>query len=186
MKKKKIVGAFLAYLISAVIYLAFFSYPVDPAGASTNHYVLEKEEKIYDLPYAKYRLYLRKSETPAILIVATVRSPFIPSKTYSRIMRNVEEIMEKEVKERYKVEIDVVFIKELQTHIGEHQITMQEYEIHLKYLNYFPVESTRPDTLRMDLGAYFCHEKYESVIVAYAYPPIFSGDFEDVMASISC
>ena len=175
----------MAYIMLSLIYLAFFSYPVQPDGAYQDSYHLEKEEKIRSMPYAVYRLYVRESTEPAILVVATVRTPFLPSKTYSSMMRKVEDIMEKEVKERYGVDIDVVFNREFQSVVGGHPTVMQEYDIHLKYLN--PLfGGMRPDTIKMDLGAYFCNERYESVIVAYVYPPIYEGDFEDAMASISC
>jgi hypothetical protein len=187
MNWKKLASAVMVYLIAGGIYLAFFSYPAVPAAASAQEYHLEKEEQIYSTPYAMYRLYVRESSQPAILIVATVRTPFLPSKTYSRTMGMVEDIMEREVKERYGVDIDVVFNKEITAEIGNHSALMQDYDIHLKYLNGLPGASlARPDTIKMDLGAYFCQEKYESVVVAYVYPPVYSGDFEDVMASVSC
>ena len=184
MNRKKVVSAVMVYLIAAGIYLAFFSYPVAPAHASADSYVLQKEERIYSTPYAIYRLYVRESSQPAILIVATVRTPFLPSKTYSRTMGMVQDIMEQEVKERYGVDIDVVFRKEINADIGGHDTVMQDYDIHLKYLNGLP--GIRPDTLKMDIGAYFCQERYESVIVAYVYPPLYTGDFDRVMQSVSC
>jgi len=183
--RKKVATAVMVYLIAGGVYLAFFSYPVAPAFASADSYALQKEEVIYTTPYAVYRLYVRESEQPAILIVATVRTPFLPSKTYSRTLGMVQDIMEREVKERYGVDIDVVFRKEMSARIGGHDTVMQDYDIHLKYLDGMPI-GIRPDTVKMDIGAYFCQERYESVIVAYVYPPVYSGDFERVMASISC
>ena len=93
--------------------------------------------------------------------------------------------MEQEVRERYGVDIDVVFNREFTADVGGHETVMQDYDIHLRYLNDMPA-GIRPDTVKMDIGAYFCQERYESVIVAYVYPPLYSGDFEDVMASVSC
>jgi len=100
-------------------------------------------------------------------------------------MGMVEDIMEQEVRERYGVDIDVVFNREFTADVGGHETVMQDYDIHLAYLDGMPI-GIRPDTVKMDIGAYFCQERYESVIVAYVYPPLYSGDFEDVMASVSC
>ncbi len=185
MNRKKVLTAVMVYLIAGGIYLAFFSYPVEPASASQENYILQKEEKIYETPYSVYQLYVRESSQPAILIVATVRTPFLPSKTYSHTTRMVEDIMEQEVRERYGVDIDVVFRGEKTAVIDGHETVMQDYDIHLRYLNDMPV-GVRPDTIKMDIGSYFCQERYESVIVAYVYPPLYSGDFDEVMASISC
>ncbi len=186
MNRKKVITAVIAYLISAGVYLAFFSYPVSPASADPQNYVLEKEEVISHLPYAVYRMYVRNSMTqPAILVVATIRTPFVPSKTFSSNMHKVEGILEEKVKEEYGVDIDVVFVNEFKAKVGGHETVMQEYDIHLKYLNPYSF-GTRPDTIKMDLGAYFCNERYESIIVGYVYPPIYADDFQEVMASISC
>ncbi len=187
MNRKKVMTVIAVYLIAGGMYFAFLSYPVEPARASAADYVLQKEERIYTTPYAIYRLYVRDSPiSPAILAVATVRTPSLTSGAYSSTMRRVEGILEQQVKERYGVDIDVVFSGQKEVSVGGHETVMQEYEIHLRYLNNLNGLGVRPDTIMMDMGAYFCNERYESVIVAYAYPPIYSGDFDTVMESVSC
>jgi hypothetical protein len=184
-----------AYLLVLGIYVAFFAYPVEPAHASTADY-LEVENKTYSsLPYVVYRVYVRGSITPGILLVATVRTPFLPDSTYSKILRSMESIIENETKERYKANIDLVLRGMRNATINGHSVVMDDYDVNLRYLNsvygdsrsiWPPPTPVRPDTIKMYFGAFFCNERYETVVVAYVAPPVFHGDFDAVMEGIKC
>ncbi len=180
-----------AYLLVIGIYFAFFSYPVSPAYASAPDYH-EEESKVYStLPYVAYKIYVRASSTPGILLVATVRTPFLPDSTYSKILRQMEGIIENQTKERYHADIDLVLVGTRNATINGHSVVMDDYDVHLRYLNsvfsMWPSPTpVRPDTIKLYFGAFFCNEKYETVIVAYVYPPIFEDDFSSVMEGIKC
>ncbi len=181
---KKVISAVSAYLIMMGIYVAFFAYPVVPAHSTHPSYV-EVENKTYStLPYVVYRVYLRGSVNPGILLVATVRTPFLPDKTYSKILRSMESIIENETKKRYHADIDLVLVGTKKAVIGGHDVVMDDYDVHLRYLNQLPGWG-RPDTIKMYFGAFFCREHYESVIVAYVAPPDL-GDFNEVMSEVKC
>ena len=181
----KIGTAVATYLLVIGIYLAFFTYPVEPAHASAKEYQ-EIETKVYStLPYVVYKLYLRSSITPGILLVATIRTPFVPDSTYSKVLRDMEGIIENQTKERYKADIDLVLMGQRNVTINGKTVVMDSYNVHLNYFNsYAPY--LRPDTIKLYLGAFFCNEKYESIIVAYVCPPIFENDFMGVMENIKC
>ncbi len=181
--KKKILAAIVTYLMVMVIYAAFFSIPVTPAHMEHPQYGEVERKNITAFPDAQYILYIRGSLNPAILVIATVRTPYVPYKTYSSLLKYTEEITEKEVKERYGVDIDLVYRGERTAWINNHTVVMEEYDV---YLNYPIPSPLRPKVIKMDVGAYFCSEKFESIIIAYAYPPIFSSDFDGVISSIHC
>lgn len=69
--------------------------------------------------------------------------------------------------------------------INGKNMVMDEYDIHLNYLNLYE-NIAHLDTIKLDIGAFFCNEKYESIIVAYVAPPISGGEFSDVIAGIKC
>jgi hypothetical protein len=183
MDRKKIMAAVLAYIILISIYVAFFSIPVTPAYVDHSQYMEVESGNITSIPDSRYIMYIRGSLNPAILVIATVRTPYIPSKTYSSTLKYTETLTEEEVKKRYGVDIDLVYRGEKIIDVNNHTIVMDEYDV---YLNY-PVSSPlRPKVIKLDIGAYFCHEKFESIIIAYAYPPIYASDFEEVISSIHC
>ncbi|NPA75640.1 MAG: hypothetical protein GXO25_06130 [Euryarchaeota archaeon] len=175
-----------AYLLVIGIYVAFFAYPVVPAYANAPDYS-EVENKTYStLPYVVYKVYVRGSVTPGILLVATVRTPFVPDSTYSKILRSMESIIENQTKERYDADIDLVLQGTRNATINGHSVVMDDYDVHLRYLNSVPFPGVRPDTIKLYFGAFFCNEKYESIIVAYVCPPVFEDDFSSVMAGVQC
>ena len=187
MNWKKIFALIVVYLMVIGIYAAFFAYPVDAARMNDSSYS-EKESEVYStLPYTVYKVYVRESINPAILVLATVRTPFIPEKTYSRAFASVESKIENETKERYNADIDLVLKDQRIVQINGKKVAMDRYDIHLRYFNsvgsYF---TNRPDTIYLYLGAFFCNEKYESVIIAYVVPLVFSSDFERVISEIHC
>ncbi len=181
--KKKILGAIIAYLLVIMIYAAFFSIQVTPAYVEHSEYKEVERKNITSFPNAKYIMYIRGSLNPAILVIATVRTPYVPHKTYSSLLKYTEDVTEKEVKERYGVDIDLVYKGEKIVLINNHTVVMEEYDV---YLNYPVPSPLRPKVIKMDVGAYFCREKFESIIIVYAYPPIFSSDFDEVISSIHC
>ncbi len=180
----KLMSGVLAYLAVGLVYVAFFSYPVNPAYVDNKEYHLEKEQTYSTLPYVVYRIYIRESAAPGILLVATVRTPFLPHSTYSKILRAMEGIIENETKKRYNADIDLVYREEVQATISNHTVVMAYYDVHLKYLNF--EHFFRPDTVKLYFGAFFCNQEYESVIVAYVAPPYLNENFEDVMNGIRC
>ncbi len=182
----KVGTGIVAYLLVLGIYVAFFAYPVAPAHVSAPDY-REVENKTYStLPYVVYSVYVRGSVTPGILLVATVRTPFLPDSTYSKILRSMESIIENETKERYNADIDLVLVGTRNATINGHRVVMDDYDMHLRYLNSVPFPGVRPDTVKLYFGAFFCNEKYETVVVAYVAPPVFHGDFDAVMGGIKC
>ncbi len=185
MNRVKLMTGVAAYLLVIGIYAAFFAYPVEPAVAKASEYHEEESEVYSTLPYVVYKVYVRSSITPGILLVATVRTPFVPDSTYSKILRSMEGIIENETKERYNADIDLALVGEKNAIIMNRTVVMDNYDVHLKYLNPYS-QWGRPDTIKLYFGAFFCREKYESVIVAYVSPPIFQDDFSSVMAGVSC
>ncbi len=183
MNKGKIITGIIAYLLVLGIYLAFFTYPVQPATANTPNYKEVKSEVYSTLPYVVYKIYVRGSVNPGILLVATVRTPFLPDSTYSKILRSMGGIIENETKKRYNADIDLQFVSQLETKVGNHSVVMDTYDMHLKY---FENSFFRPDTLKLYFGAFFCNENYESIIVAFVAPPIFENDFQSVMNEVKC
>ncbi len=183
MNKRKVIAAISAYLLVLAIYAAFFSIPVTPAHMEHPLYKEVKRENITTIPNAEYIMYIRGSLNPAILVIATVRTPFIPHKTYSSLLKYTENITESEVKKRYGVDIDLVYKGEKIVEINNHTVIMDEYDVYLNYLTPSPI---RPKVIKLDVGAYFCRENFESIIIAYAYPPIFASDFDEVISSIQC
>ncbi len=181
----KLLSGFLAYLIVIAIYFSFFTYPVNPATATSSEYK-EEESKVYTtMPYTIYKVYVRASATPGILLVATVRTPYLPDSTYSKILRAMEGIIENETKKRYNADIDLKLVGEKKAIVGGHSVVMDDYDVHLRYLN--PYDGWgRPDTIKLYFGAFFCRERYESVIIAYVSPPIFQDDFENVVGGVKC
>ncbi len=183
MNKKKIFAGLIAYLLVLGIYVAFFSYPVTPAYIDHRGYIEVEMKNISSLPKGVYKVYVKGSINPAIVVIATIRSPYIPQKTYSTSLRHVEGIAEKEIKDRYNVNVDLVYRGEKVMNIHNHTIVMDDYDVYLNYTFYGPL---RPKVIKLDIGAYFCQEKLESIIIAYAYPPIFSSDFPKVLNSVHC
>ncbi len=183
MNKKKIVAGIFSYLLVFAIYIAFFSYPVTPAYIEHRGYVDVETKNISYLPNGVYKVYVKGSLNPAIVVIATIRTPYIPQKTYSKSLRHIEGIVEKEIKKRYNVNIDLVYRGEKSVDIKNHTIVMDDYDVYLNYTFYAPL---RPKVIKLDIGAYFCQEKFESIIIAYAYPPIFASDFNKVLESIHC
>ncbi len=178
---RKLIVALVAYSLVILIYASFLYYPVEPAVANHPSYHLVETKELKRFPSSEYRVYVRGSFHPAILVVSTVRTPYVPTSTYSRTLRYTESIAEKEVKERYGVDIDLVYVGVKNATIGNHTVVMEEYNVYLKGQGFL-----KPEVIKMDVGAFFCQEKLESVIVVYAYPPIFQSDFESVMGSIRC
>ncbi len=183
MNKMKLISGIFAYLLVIGIYAAFFAYPVHPATASSEQYK-EVESKVYSsFPYVIYKIYIRGSIQPGILLVATVRTPFMPDSTYSKVLRSMEGIIENETKERYKADIDLQYVREIDAEIDNHSVVMDYYDVHLKYLQ---GQWFNPTTLKLYFGAFFCSSNYETVIVAFVAPPLYESDFDAVMGSISC
>ncbi len=185
MNRKKILTGIIAYLAVIALYLAFFAYPVSPATLNASGYTQVKSEVYERLPYVVYKVYVKPDLSPAIVVVATIRTPFVPDSTYSKILQDMEGIIENETEERYHASIDLVFVGETTAAINGKKVVMDEYDVHLKYLNQYDAWG-RPDTVKLYLGAFFCNEKYESVFVAYLCPPVFQSDFTRVMDSIRC
>ena len=183
MNRVKILTTAFTYLLVFGIYLAFFAYPVHPATANSSAYHEVESKKYSEFPSVFYRVYVRGSTTPGILLVATVRTPFLPHSTYSRILRAMEGVIENETKERYRADIDLQYVDEVDAQIANRTVVMDYYTVHLKYQfnNFF-----NPTVVKLYFGAFFCNERYESVIVAYVVPPVFEGDFSGVMGSIGC
>jgi len=173
-----------AYLLVFGIYVAFFAYPVEPAKASHINYVLVENKTYSTLPYVVYHVYVRGSVAPGILLVATVRTPFIPDKTYSKVLRSMEGIIENETKKRYHADLDLVLKGEKKVVIAGRETVMDDYDVHLRYFNSYNFLG-RPDTIKLYFGAFFCRAHYETVVVAYAAPP-YLGDFKQVMEAIKC
>ncbi len=181
MKKERIMASIIVYSVVILIYISFLAYPVEPAQAEAASYHLVETKELKNFPSSMYKVYVRESTTPAILVVSTVRSPYVPVSTYSKSLKYTEKIAEDEVRDRYGVEINLVYRGERVANIGNHTVVMDEYDVYLEESSWFT-----PKVLKMDVGAFFCQENFQSVIVVYVYPPLYESDFDSVMASIRC
>ena len=181
MKRSKILGVLVTYSLVLLLYISFLYYPVEPATAENSSYKLVETKTLKDFPSSVYKVYVRAGLNPAILVVSTVRTPYVPESTYSRSLKYTEKIAEEEVKKRYGVDIDLVYRGEKIVKIGEHSVVMDDYDVYLNENSWL-----KPQVIKMVVGAFFCQEKMESVIIAYAYPPVFQSDFDSVMNSIVC
>ncbi len=183
MNKKKIVAGILTYITIFAVYIAFFSHPVTPAYIHHSGYLEVEMKNASSLPQAAYRVYVKGTVSPAIVVVATVRTPYVPDSTFSRSLKYTKSLAEEQVKERYHVNILLVYKGEKKVNINGHSVVMELYDVHLNYTTYVPF---KPKVIQLIVGAYFCQEKLESIIVAYAYPPAFASDVNSVLSSIRC
>ena len=187
MNVKKIIAGVLTYIVIFAIYLAFFSYPVTPAHIYHMGYIDVETKNLSKLPQGVYKVYVRGSITPAIVVIATIRTPYVPSSSYSYSLKYTKGIAENEIKKRYHVNILLVYKGERKVEIQNHEVVMELYDVHLNYTSSVPpLPSLKPKIIQLTIGAYFCQEKFESIIIAYAYPPEFASDFNGVLSSIQC
>lgn len=183
MNIRRIIAGLLTYVLIFAIYIAFFSYPVTPAHITQRGYVEIETKNISKIPDGIYKVYVRGSLTPAIVVLATVRTPYLPNKAYSYSLKYTKSIAEEEIKKKYNVNIKLVYRGEETVEIHNHQVVMDRYDVYLNYKTFVPL---KPKVIQLVVGAYFCQEKLESIIIAYAYPPEFSSDFKGVLSSIQC
>jgi hypothetical protein len=159
----------VSYLVVAVLYLAFFSYPVQPARLEGLSYTVD--EKVYQtLPYT-YEIDYVSAATKSVVVVLTVRTISLPDKAYSAALRNAEGITEKYLRDQYGLNVDVRYTGESTTSINGHSAVRQDYDI------YDTVTGTlgRTETVlvaKMSVVAWFCNENLVSVAAGFFHGPL--------------
>jgi hypothetical protein len=169
MKKKgslgQRVGLWLAcYLLVAVMYIGFFSYPVPPAHLDGLTYTAS--EKVYQtLPYTYEIDYVSLSER-SVVVVLTVRTIQVPDKAYSAALRNAEGITEDYLRQQYGLNVDVRYAGEGTATVEGHAAVRQDYDVYDTVAG--PLGRT--DTVlvaRMSVMAWFCNENFISVAAGF-------------------
>jgi len=160
---KRRVGMWLAcYLLVALMYVGFFSWPVEPARLEGLNYVAS--EKVYQtLPYTYEIDYVAPLER-SVVVVLTVRTIQVPDRAYSAALRNAEGITEDYLREEYGLKVDVRYTGESRTTVQGHEAVRQDFDVY----------NTLPGPLgqkvlvaRMSVLAWFCNENFVSVAAGF-------------------
>jgi len=159
----------VSYLVVAVLYLGFFSYPVQPARLEGLSYTVD--EKVYQsLPYT-YEIDYVSAATRSVVVVLTVRTISVPDKAYSAALRNAEAITENYLRQQYGLNVDVRFTGESTTSIYGHSAVRQDYDVYDTVTG--PLGRT--ETLmvaKMSIVAWFCNDNLVSVAAGFFHGPL--------------
>ncbi len=159
------VGLWLAcYLLVALMYVGFFSYPVPPAHL--DGLVYAASEKVYQtLPYTYEIDYVSLTER-SVVVVLTVRTIQVPDKAYSAAMRNAEGITEDYLREQYGLDVDVRFTGEGTATVQGHTAIRQDYDVYDTVTG--PLGGTQTVRVaKMSVLSWFCNENFVSVAAGF-------------------
>jgi len=160
------VGLWLAcYLLVALMYVGFFSYPVSEP-AHLDGLVYAASEKVYQtLPYTYEIDYVSASER-SVVVVLTVRTIQVPDKAYSAAMRNAEGITEDYLRQQYGLNVDVRFTGEGTATVEGHAAVRQDYDVYDTVTG--PLGRTETVLVaRMSVLAWFCNENFISAAAGF-------------------
>jgi len=153
-----------SYLLVAVLYIAFFSYPVQPARLEGLSYNISG--RVYRLlPYTYETDYVSLSEQ-SVVVVLTVRTVSLPDKAYSAALHSAEGITEDHLRNQYGIDVDVRFSGETSATVEGHEAVRQDYNVYKTVTG--PLGRT--ETLlvaRMSVLAWFCNVNLESVAAGF-------------------
>ncbi len=166
----------LAYSCVALMYAAFFAYPVNPAvPQSTFDFVIEDKEyssfpSIHETIYTNGR---------ALLVIATVRTVSAPNSAYSMVFDRVEGYAEEFVAENYGVEVDLREEESSESYpFSGHDAVRSVFGIYKEVA--FGVEPfvVVEEVKLAEVGglAWFCEVDFESVVLFYVTPVYFAED----------
>jgi hypothetical protein len=153
----------VCYLVVAALYLAFFSYPVQPARLEGLAY--KADEKVYQtLPYTYEIDYVSLAER-SVVVVLTVRTISVPDKAYSAAVRNAEGITENYLRQQYGLHVDVRYMGESAATINGHSAVRQDYTVYdtVTVLGH----SQTILVAKMSVLAWFCNENLVSVAAGF-------------------
>jgi hypothetical protein len=161
---KRRVGLWLAcYLLVAIMYIGFFSYPVPPARLEGLTYTAS--EKVYQaLPYTYEIDYVAPVER-SVVVVLTVRTIQVPDKAYSAAMRSAEGITEGYLRDQYGIDVDVRFSGEATATVQGHGALRQDYNVYKTVTVLGRTETVL--VARMSVLAWFCNENFVSVAAGF-------------------
>jgi len=159
----------VSYLVVAVLYLAFFSYPVQPARLEGFTYTVH--EKVYQtLPYTYEIDYVSLSER-SVVVVLTVRTISIPNKAYSAALRNAEGITEDYLRQQYGLNVDLRYIGETTATVNGHSAVRQDYNVYDTVTG--PLGRTETVLVaKMSVLAWFCNDNFVSVAAGFFHGPL--------------
>ena len=159
----------VSYLAVAGLYLAFFSYPVQPARLEGLSYTVS--EKVYQtLPYT-YEIDYVSADTRSVVVVLTVRTISVPEKAYSAALRNVEGITEDYLRQQYGLDVDVRYAGEGTTTVDGHSAVRQDYDVY----DTITGPLGRSETVlvaKMSVVAWFCNDNLVSVAAGFFHGPL--------------
>lgn len=162
--RKRIMLWLACYSLVAIMYIGFFSYPVQPARLEGLAYVAS--EKVYmPLPYTYEIDYVSLSEK-SVVVVLTVRTIQIPDRAYSAAMRSAEGIAEDYLRDQYGVEVDVRFSGESTTSVQGHAALRQDYDVYKTFTRPLGLTETLK-VAKMSVLAWFCNENFFSVAAGF-------------------
>ena len=163
-------GLWLAsYLLVAALYIAFFSYPVQPARLEGLNYTA-RESVFQTLPYTYEIDYLSPLDR-SVVVVLTVRTISLPDRAYSAALRNAEGITEKYLREQYGLNVDVRFSGESSTMVSGHAAVRQDYDVYDTMTG--PLGRTETVLVaRMSVIAWFCQDNLVSVAAGFFHGPL--------------
>jgi len=161
---KRRIGLWLAcYLLVALMYIGFFSYPVPPAHLEGLAY--SPSEKVYQtLPYTYEIDYVSLTER-SVVVVLTVRTIQVPDKAYSAAMRSAEGITEGYLRDQYGIDVDVRYSGEAATAVQGHGALRQDYNVYKTVTVLGRTETVL--VARMSVLAWFCNENFVSVAAGF-------------------
>jgi len=159
----------VSYLVVAVLYMAFFSYPAQPARLEGLSYTVD--EKVYQtLPYT-YEIDYVSAATKSVVVVLTVRTISVPDKAYSAALRNAEGITENYLRQQYGLNVDVRYTGESSTSINGHSAVRQDYDVYDTVTG--PLGRTETVLVaKMSVVAWFCNENLVSVAAGFFHGPL--------------
>lgn len=168
------------YLLVALMYVGFFSYPVEPARLEGLNYVAS--EKVYQtLPYTYETDYISLTER-SVVVVLTVRTIQVPDRAYSAALRNAEGITEDYLRDEYGLDVEVRYTGEGRTTVQGHEAVRQDYDVHDKITG--PLGRTETVLVaRMSVLAWFCNENFISVAAGFFHR---AGVSPDITGSLRC
>lgn len=159
----------VSYLVVAALYLAFFSYPVQPARLEGLTYTVD--EKVYQpLPYTYEIDYVSAAER-SVVVLLTVRTISLTDKAYSAALRNAEGITENYLREQYGLNVDVRYTGESATSINGHAAVRQDYDVYDTVTG--PLGRTEAVLVaKMSVVAWFCNDNIVSVAAGFFHGPL--------------
>ncbi len=172
------IGLWLAcYSLVALLYIGFFSYPVQPAHLNGFNYTVSV--KVYQtLPYTYEVDYISISDRSAV-VVLTVRTIQVPDKAYSTALRNAEGITESYLRDQYGIDVDVRFFGESHTTVEGHDAVRQDYDVYKTG----PLGAHTLPVAKMSVLAWFCNVDFVSVAAGFFH----SADSNpDITGNLQC